>query len=378
MNKKYPILFFSTADWDSPYKTNKQYVAESLCNLGYKVYFFESFGLRKPIFHNKKDNTRIFKKIKKSFLIKKINKNLDIVSFLPIPLWSNYFIKNINLFFLNYFIKKFILKDRQFNIWTYHPYVPKDLMNEAKKIIYHSVDDLSLIKGINGKTFNFQEKNFIKKTNHIFVTSKNLLKKYPKNKTYYFSNVINSTIINLKINRNFFKNITKPIVGFFGNLTESKLDYKLLLYTIKKLNQFEFIFIGAENENERNHDLKILSKFKNTNFIGYKTHKDTIKLAKNFSIGIIPFLKNKYTDNIFPMKYYEYIAAGIRVVSTNLSFTNDIDKKFIKVATSKKDFVNKIKTQIKKGNIKKNDRKKFLDEYSYINRTKKMIKICKI
>ena len=78
------------------------------------------------------------------------------------------------------------------------------------------------------------------------------------------------------------------------------------------------------------------------------------------------------------MKYYEYIAAGIRVVSTNLSFTNDIDKKFIKVATSKKDFVNKIKTQIKKGNIKKNDRKKFLNEYSYISRTKKMIKICRI
>ena len=99
MNKKYPILFFSTADWDSPYKTNKQYVAEALCNLGYKVYFFESFGLRKPIFYNKKDNSRIFKKIKKSFLIKKINKNLNIVSFLPIPLWSNYFMKNINFFF---------------------------------------------------------------------------------------------------------------------------------------------------------------------------------------------------------------------------------------------------------------------------------------
>ena len=63
MDKKYPILFFSTADWDSIYKTNKHYVAEELSKIGYKVFFFESFGIRKPNIFDNKDKSRLYKKL---------------------------------------------------------------------------------------------------------------------------------------------------------------------------------------------------------------------------------------------------------------------------------------------------------------------------
>ena len=86
MDKKYPILFFSTADWDSIYKTNKHYVAEELSKIGYKVFFFESFGIRKPNIFDNKDKSRLYKKLTKSFSKRKINKNLTILSILTIPL----------------------------------------------------------------------------------------------------------------------------------------------------------------------------------------------------------------------------------------------------------------------------------------------------
>ena len=378
MDKKYPILFFSTADWDSIYKTNKHYVAEELSKIGYKVFFFESFGIRKPNIFDNKDKSRLFKKLTKSFSKRKINKNLTILSILTIPLWSSLIIRKINYLIIQFKLINLNLKYKRFHVWSYHPFIPKKLIKKSKSVIYHSVDDISLVRGVDKNSFKKQEEYFSRKADYIFVSSKKLLKKYQKNKTYFFSNVIDSKILKLRKNTKVLKNIKEPIVGFFGNLTETKIDYKLLDYSIKNLNNFLFVFLGEENENEKNNLLLKLRKYNNTLFLGVKNHTETIKIAKNFNVGLIPFLKNNYTDNIFPMKYYEYIASGARVVSTNLDFTKQVSKKFLKVANSKEQFKRYIRSQSQKNNIKKNDIKFFLNQNTYSSRTKKMLEICKI
>ena len=53
------------------------------------------------------------------------------------------------------------------------------------------------------------------------------------------------------------------------------------------------------------------------------------------------------------MKYYEYIASGARVVSTNLDFTKQVSKKFLKVANSKEQFKRYIRSQSQKKKYKK-------------------------
>ena len=45
--KQRDILIISTADWDSPIQTNKQYVTKELAKLGYRVIYIESLGMRK-------------------------------------------------------------------------------------------------------------------------------------------------------------------------------------------------------------------------------------------------------------------------------------------------------------------------------------------
>ena len=37
---------------------------------------------------------------------------------------------------------------------------------------------------------------------------------------------------------------------------------------------------------------------------------------QGFSVGLIPFLKNKLTASVDPIKYYEYFALGLPVLST--------------------------------------------------------------
>ena len=40
---------------------------------------------------------------------------------------------------------------------------------------------------------------------------------------------------------------------------------------------------------------------------------------KAFDVAILPCVLNEYTRSMFPMKFFEYLAAGCPVVSTNLA-----------------------------------------------------------
>ena len=59
------ILFLSTADWDNPYWTNKQHVAQELARLGHRILYVESLGLRTPT-ATAKAGRRLLKRLKKA------------------------------------------------------------------------------------------------------------------------------------------------------------------------------------------------------------------------------------------------------------------------------------------------------------------------
>lgn len=47
------------------------------------------------------------------------------------------------------------------------------------------------------------------------------------------------------------------------------------------------------------------------------SHKDAIQAMLQFSVGLIPFKKNDLTASVDPIKYYEYRALGLPVISTS-------------------------------------------------------------
>ena len=74
--KNNDFLIISTADWNSPIQTNKQYVSREIAKLGNRVLYVESLGVRK-IQIKKKDFFKIFKRIINNLLIiKQKEKNI--------------------------------------------------------------------------------------------------------------------------------------------------------------------------------------------------------------------------------------------------------------------------------------------------------------
>jgi glycosyltransferase involved in cell wall biosynthesis len=122
---------------------------------------------------------------------------------------------------------------------------------------------------------------------------------------------------------------SKKTIGYFGHLTESWFDWKLLIATAKKLPDFKFEIIGHGEPK----DLKIPD---NMQLFGSKPHEEIVEISKAWEVAIVPFKIGKLTRGVDPIKYYEYLNLGLKTVASPmpqianypLVFTYDKDADF--------------------------------------------------
>jgi 3-deoxy-D-arabino-heptulosonate 7-phosphate (DAHP) synthase len=95
-------------------------------------------------------------------------------------------------------------------------------------------------------------------------------------------------------------------IGYIGSL-DFRVDYDLLETLIQKRSEYEFMFIGRVMD-QRN--CERLSAYSNVQFLGSKQPEELPVLLSQIDVAIIPFVKNEFTRNIYPLKINEYLAAG--------------------------------------------------------------------
>jgi glycosyltransferase involved in cell wall biosynthesis len=111
------------------------------------------------------------------------------------------------------------------------------------------------------------------------------------------------------------------VVGYTGCI-DNRLDYQLLgTGSRSKIHNLQFEFIGPVTCA----DADRLKAFTNVKFHGSVKPAELPAAMQHFDAGIIPFVKNDFTRNIYPMKANEYLAMGIPVVSTDFSLLNDLN-----------------------------------------------------
>lgn len=108
----------------------------------------------------------------------------------------------------------------------------------------------------------------------------------------------------------------KPIIGYIGAIAPW-LDTSLINTMARCLSDYEFVFIGSLLGQK-------WAAFPNSN-MHYLRHKDYSELPNylsNFSYCLIPFRITKMTKGVNPIKYWEYLASGIPILSTPLPEVN--------------------------------------------------------
>jgi glycosyltransferase involved in cell wall biosynthesis len=350
------IVIFATADWNERYWTNKQHSAIAFSKLGIHVLYIESIGLRRPRFASKRDLKRIRQRLFLGirtliFGPTQVSDGIRVLSPLTIPgVSSGVILKSINRWFLWMAIKRSMLSKLLCRpvIWTYHPYIFDviDIFNR-EALVYHCVDDLSKVPGVNGDDFKSAEMNLITKADAIFATSRNLFE-YCKNHnsaTFFSPNVADYEHFSQAIGSDKIpddlQEIPEPRICFHGVLSDFKIDFNLLKECAELTPDWSWVLIGEEREGQRNDLVKALRSLKNVYFLGYKAYEELPMFLGQMQVGILPNLVNEYTAGMFPMKYNEYVMAGLPVVSTDLDFTQSLGDD-IQVADNARGFVSKI------------------------------------
>ena len=107
------------------------------------------------------------------------------------------------------------------------------------------------------------------------------------------------------------KPIGKPRFGFAGVIDE-RMDIELLKQVAQARPDWQFVLLGPV--------VKInpasLPQAANVHLLGMKSYADLPAYMSGWNIGMLPFALNDSTRFISPTKTPEYLAAGLRVIST--------------------------------------------------------------
>lgn len=382
-------ILFSTADWDEPYWTNKQHTAKMLAKYGWRVLYVESIGLRPPKASSKKDWARLAKRLRKGVrgILRgptRVGDSIWLLSPLVVPAaHDGGTLAAMNRALLRWPISRF-MKSEGFEepvIWTYHPYILGTIKNiDYGKLLFHCVDDLSAIPGIDKKSYLNAEATLLREADVVVVTSKTLEEKCSKHNenTHYFSNVVDfdhfSKAFDSQGEPEELASIPRPRLIYHGVLSDFKLDFNLLVDLVERTPKWSWIFIGEEREGQSSQKLNTLRNMRNAYFLGYRRYQDLPLYLGSSQVGLLPTLVNEYTKSMFPMKYFEYLAAGLPVVSTPLEFTKYVSGG-LEVGGSTVEFITAIEHQLRRGRLDKSEARQFVGDRTWEARTRKMVNL---
>jgi glycosyltransferase involved in cell wall biosynthesis len=138
--------------------------------------------------------------------------------------------------------------------------------------------------------------------------------------------------------------IRKPIVGFIGAMDAYKVDFDLLAACARRLTNCSFVSVGPIGW-ARGKELIAVPEGDNIYHLGRRPYDDLPGYLREFDVAILPNRTDGYMASNFPMKLFEYFAAELPVVATDIPSLRPFAP-FVGVATSLEEFEREIRLQL--------------------------------
>lgn len=203
-------------------------------------------------------------------------------------------------------------------IYDCSDYWGKPMGEKKKKIKTRIVESLNGIESSERKIIN---------NSHIVFSSSKFLKRrieerYNK-KAFLVENGVESDLFqkNRGERPTGLKEIPNPRFGFIGGMKE-KIDFFLLKQLFSKKTDWNLVLIGPAPK-KTNKDFEILLKGKNVFWLGEVKHNQIPGFLSSIDVGLLPYKEIEYNQGVFPLKFFEYLAAGLPVVGSGLPSTKE-------------------------------------------------------
>lgn len=371
------IIFFGGIEWNSVVSLPVHHVVQELSKR-HRVFYVDNFGGGRPVTF--RDLNRIGRKLKLVLSGRKktgsIAQEVSVNVYQPVlvPLPQIRAISRLNGRLLARGVRRLM---RRYNIvdpliWTR---VRTDTALEAIRRIPHGslvlqvVDNLSFHPYITGKMrarMLESDSALTAMADVVFVSASGLLDERKKTNpnVHFFPNGVNPEPYSdsIKSRPRLLENIKGPIVIFAGNIGPW-VDLPLISSVANALPDVSFVLMGPHRV-----DNSILEEIGNVYLPGPVPYSELVGYYRWSNMGIIPYRVTDFTTYTFPSKLFEYLAAGLPVVATQLPELRQFGK-YVSLAERPQDFAEAIRSGLaqEQSEDEKKARKDLVAEYSWTN-----------
>jgi glycosyltransferase involved in cell wall biosynthesis len=218
------------------------------------------------------------------------------------------------------------LPDWPVQIWSFAPDMV-DLVGAfgEELVVYYCVDAFGEFPGYDADLIERRERELMARSDLVFATSPPLYetKRQTHDNVHFIQHGVNHAHLSRAVTEDFpipedLKKLPRPILGFVGVIGEW-VDLSLVAGLAKRCPDASVVMIGPEVTSRGP-----CAGLKNIHWLGGRDHVKLPAYLQHFDVGLIPFTKAPLAYNANPIKLFEYLAAGVPVVSSSLPVIQEI------------------------------------------------------
>ena len=319
------IVCVGFADWDTDLWTNQHHLMSRLARTN-RILFVESLGLRRPQLAGR-DLRRIARRLRRGLQRPRAADGLHVLSPLVLPLHGQPAARALNRRLLPLLVSRATraLGMRRPILWAYVPQAEALLAAlDPALVVYHCVDDIAAQAGIDAADFRAAERRFAARADLVLASSPALAERMRRlsRNVLYAPNVADTELFARALEPGAtdpaLAALPRPRIVFTGAIVATKLDIALLVRLARARPSWSFALVGPVGPGDPRADVSPLHAEPNIHLLGQRRYEQLPDVLRGADAGLIPYARNALTEAIFPMKVYEYLAAGRPVVSTPL------------------------------------------------------------
>jgi glycosyltransferase involved in cell wall biosynthesis len=328
--KGHSIIYLGVDNWDGLWRNRQQFM--SMLATQNKVLFVEGrpFGPRRILSGLHRGELGLSDLRRPS--LQRISENLHTFRY---PIWApissarfpfNQLTGIVRRLFLRWVLQKLQISEPI--VWVHHPRMI-DLVNDIpspRLLLYHVVDEYTAypcVTPARRRRIEEREKEMMAFVDAVIVVSKKLYEaKRPFNpNTYLVPNGVNYEAYTAALADPYLPDdlrvIKTPRLGYSG-LIGDRLNLTVLKELAQQNPQWSLVLLGEVDVSQQIETWRAMRALPNVHYLGLVGISQVPHYVKGFQVGLIPYLQNRETEHVSPIKLYDYLAAGLPVASVDI------------------------------------------------------------